>query len=72
MAPNNENNDEPMPYVYLRSREHAWVPGRVLKSDGKTATVVVQKYKSEEEMILNTDQIFQTVKNPPIPGPNQI
>ena len=54
MAPNSNDNDDPMPYVYLRSRQHAWVPGRVLKSDGKTATVVVQKYKDEGEMILNT------------------
>ena len=46
--------DEPMPFVYIRSEEHAWVPARLLKSDGKSATVVVQKYKDEQEMILNS------------------
>lgn len=45
--------DEAMPYVYVRSADHGWIPGRVLTSDGKTATVVVQKYKDEEEMLLN-------------------
>ena len=47
------NNKEAMPYVYVRSAEHAWLPARVLKSDSKTATVVVQNYKDEEEMLLN-------------------
>lgn len=43
-----------MPYVYVRSQEHGWVPGRLLTSDNKSATVVVQKYKDENEMLLNT------------------
>ena len=43
-----------MPYVYVRHPEYAWVPGRVLNSDGKTATVAVQKFKNEDEMLVNT------------------
>jgi hypothetical protein len=46
--------DDPMPYVYIRSKEHGWIPGRVLESDGMCATVVVQKYNNEAEMIQNT------------------
>ena len=42
-----------MPYVYIRNAESGWIPGRVLKSDKKTATVVVQNYADEEEMLLN-------------------
>ena len=56
MSNNNTNNkkDEPMPYVYIRSKEHGWLPGRVLESDGNSATVVVQKYNNEAEMIQNS------------------
>lgn len=39
--------------MYIQSAEHAWVPGRVIKSDSKSATVVVQNYTSEEEMLVN-------------------
>lgn len=42
-----------MPYVYVRSAEHGWIPARKLNSDSKSATVVVQNYKDEEEMLLN-------------------
>ncbi|CAB9520503.1 Unconventional myosin [Seminavis robusta] len=51
--PANTKKDDPMPFVYVRSKDHAWVPARVLESDGKVATVIVQKYKNEEEMLLN-------------------
>ena len=43
-----------LPYVYVRSKEHAWVPGRLLRSDKKLATVVLQKYNDEQDMLLNT------------------
>ena len=46
-------NKDAMPYVYVKSTEHGWIPARVLNSDSKTATVVVQKYNDEEEMLLN-------------------
>ena len=45
-----------MPYVYIRSKDNAWVPGRLTESDGKSATVVVQKYKNEQEMIQNSSK----------------
>ena len=48
------SSTNPQPYVYVRSKEHAWVPGRLVKSDGKSATVAVQKYKNEKEMLLNS------------------
>lgn len=47
------SNKDAMPYVYVKSAEHGWIPARVLNSDSKTANVVVQKYKDEEEMLLN-------------------
>ena len=46
-------NKDAMPYVYVKSAEHGWIPARVIKSDSKSATVVMQKYADEEEMILN-------------------
>jgi hypothetical protein len=47
-------SNNPMPFVYIRSKEHGWIPGRVLESDNTCATVVVQQYKDEAEMIQNS------------------
>lgn len=52
-----DGSSEPMPYVYITSEDHAWVPARVIHSDGNKATVVVQKYKNEPEMLVNTEKI---------------
>ncbi|CAB9497390.1 Unconventional myosin [Seminavis robusta] len=48
------------PYVYIRDEEHAWVPARQLSNDGKKATVAVQKYKSEDEMMANASSTSGT------------
>ncbi|VEU39398.1 unnamed protein product [Pseudo-nitzschia multistriata] len=36
--------------VYIRDDEHAWVPARVVESDGTTAKVAVPQYACEEEI----------------------
>ena len=35
-------------HVYIRSEEYAWVPGRLLETNGSTATVSVPQYKDEQ------------------------
>lgn len=45
-----------MPCVYIKYGEHAWVPGRVLQTDDLTTIVVIQRYKDEREMLLNTQK----------------
>nr|ACS35543.1 myosin G [Phaeodactylum tricornutum] len=37
-------------YVYIRSEEYAWVPGRLLERDGTQAIVSVPVFKNEEEV----------------------
>lgn len=35
-------------HVYVKSDEHAWVPARLLESDGEKATVSIPQYKNEQ------------------------
>jgi len=47
-------SSDALPFVYIKSKEHAWIPARVLENDGTKAKVVVQKYKDEQAMLLNS------------------
>jgi len=49
----NEENEDKVSHVYLRTEEHGWVPALQLKAhdDGKHATVAVPVFKKEHDML---------------------
>jgi hypothetical protein len=38
-------------HVYVRSKDHAWVPARLLESNDGTATVSITVYKDEQSIL---------------------
>jgi hypothetical protein len=37
-------------YVYIRSEEYAWIPGRVLETNATTALVSLPQYRDEQQI----------------------
>ena len=38
-------------YVYIRSKEHAWLPGRLLETDEQTSLVSIPRFKDEQQIV---------------------
>ena len=49
-------------YVYIRSSDHAWVPGRLLETDGETSVVSVPRFKDEQEIQSDGGRMKRHVK----------
>jgi len=50
-----ESNNSTDSHVYIKSKDHEWVPAVLVETDGKKQAIVqVQKYNSEDEMLSGT------------------
>ena len=50
-------------YVYVKSDEYSWRPGKLLDQDGTTATVSVPKFPNEQDIVSGeTNHSTETLK----------